>query len=570
MKIARLIALMAMMFHMVCLQAQNFVVRTQGVPVQVENILIQKDTLSGMVHQYLYFKIKNVDQVKKITEATYDADGVSKSMSFPNHGNYVINDFYGWMSPDEKWAVVYGSCEVLRPDNICNDPLYLANLSTGTAKLISVDNRSLHASSTKDINQPVSGFNAQSGYFISVDSKGLHGWDAATCKETWKMSLKEIKEAQQMPGTDYAYVIYEYKRAQEAIIVVQTSTGAKVYEHNTGTYNISAYYDAPGNSLYYKCPMESYCKKISTATFTEEKTFFNNIIPFDEISFYGNRKWVRFSNGADNVMFNTTTGDRLNWTTKIIDYNYFGANSNGEESVPFYVSEYMIYHSDEFWFVINKKTGNFIYENKFGNSLSKFGIYKDSIFETGITASSNLYDKSLLSRGFTEDGKARLVERMAKLSPKVVNSNFLNLLDPLTLETKERIVRAMKKNIAGWAFVEVPSEASADPQTVVVLIRSYPAGTYCVPMVMQKVSAGINLSVSYACVYVQVTTSSLHTRDEIVEAAKQVRLKEYGAKMNGYNDYDVMFFNRTCNDCKDLVNAKYLLSDFQVTFTTLP
>ncbi len=570
MKATRFIALVVIMTNVVFLQAQNYFVRTQGVPIQMENILLQKDTLRDTQHKYLYFKIKNVDQVKKVTEAAYDADGQSKTMIFPNHGNYVINDFYGWMSPDKKWAVVYGSCEVLQPDNICNDPVYLANLSTGTARLISVDNRSLHASSIKDLKQPVSGFNANSGHCISIDSKGLHGWDAVNGKETWKMALKEIKEAQQVPGTDYAYVIYEYKRAQEAIIVVQTSTGAKVYEHNTGTYNISASFDAPGNALYYKCPMESYCKRISMTTFTEEKTFYNNIIPFEEISFYGNRKWVRFSNGADNVMFNTETGDRLNWTTKVIDYSYLGANSTGEESVPFYESEYMIYHSNEFWLVINKKTGHFIYENKFGNSLSKFAIYQDSIFETGITSTSNLYDKGLLAKGFTEEGKAILVERMAKLCPKVVNANFLNLLDPLTLETKDRIVRALKKNIAGWAFVETPSENDVDSKTVAVLVKSYPAGTYCVPLVMQKVSSGINLSVSYACIYVQVNTESPHTRDEIVAAAKQVRLKEYGDKMNGYNDYDVMFFNRTCNDCKDLVNAKYLLSDFQVTFTTLP
>ncbi len=559
-----------MMINVVFLHAQSYTIRTKGVPAEANKILVLKDTIKDLEHKYLYFKITNVDQTKKMTTATYNVDGVSKTMSFPNHQNFTINDFYGWMSADKKWAIVYGSCEVLQPDNIVNDPIYLANLNTGTACLISVDNRSLHASPTKNLKQPVSGFNAKSEYCVSIDSKGIHGWETANCKEIWKMNLKDVKEVQQLPGTDYACIIYQYKRAQEAIIIVQTSTGKKVYEHSTGSYYISAYFDGPGNSLYYKCSMMSYCKKISMSTFSEERTFNNNIIPFNEISFYGGRKWVRFSDGEYNVLFNTQTGDRLNWSSKIINYNYFGANSNGEESIPFYASEYMIYHSEEFWIVLNKNTGHFIYENKFGNSLNKFTIYKDSVFETEINSSSSLYDKKLLSAGFTEEGKAVLVERMAKLCPKVVNSNFLNLLDPLTLEAKEKIVKAMKMNIAGWAFVETPSETVTEPKSTKVTEKSYAAGTYCVPMVMQKVNKGINYSISYACIYAQVTTTSQHTRDEIVSAAKQVKLKEYGSKMNGYSDYDIMFFEKTCNDCKDLINAKYSLSDFQVTFTTLP
>lgn len=557
------------MINVVFLHAQSYTIRAKGVPAEANNILVLKDTIKDLEHKYLYFKITNVDQTKKMTIATYNVDGMSKTMSFPNHQNFIINDFYGWMSIDKKWAIVYGSCEVLQPDNIINDPIYLANLSTGTACLISVDNRSLYASPTKNLKQPVSGFNAKSEYCISVDNKGIHGWEAVNCKEIWKMNLKDVKEVQQLPGTDYTCIIYQYKRAQEAIIIVQTSTGKKVYEHNTGSYYVSAYYDGPGNSLYFKCSMMSYCKKISMNTFSEERTFYNNIIPFNEISFYGGRKWVRFSDGEYNVLFNTQNGDRLNWSSKIINYNYFGANSNGEESIPFYASEYMIYNSDEFWIVLNKNTGHFIYENKYGNSLSKFTIYKDSVFETEINSSRSLYDKKLLSKGFTEDGKAVLVERMAKLCPKVVNSNFLYLLDPLMLETKERIVKAMKKNIAGWAFVDTPSENVTEPKSTKVTAKSYAAGTYCVPMVLQKVSTGINYSISYACIYAQVTTTSQHTRDEIVSAAKQVKLKEYGSKMNGYSDYDIMFFEKTCNDCKEMINAKYLLSDFQVIFTTL-
>lgn len=565
----RLLINMVIILNVVCLQAQNYVVRNKGIPINVENILQQEDNLKSKGHDYLSFKIKNVDQAKKITEASYDVDGQTFTMTFPNHGNFTIDGIYGFMSPDKKWAIAYGSCEVLVPANICNDPIYLANLATGNAQLISVDNHEVNFGK-KDLDWPVAGFNATSAHFISVDNKGLHGWDAINGKEIWKISIKDIKKIEQMTGTDYAYVIFQYKRAQEGIMVIQTSTGKKVFEDKTGTYNISAYYDAPGNSLYYKCPMESYCKKISMITFNLEKTFYNNIIPFDNISFYGNRKWVRFSNGTDNVMFNTETGDRLNWSSKMANYSFMGANGNGEESIPFYESEFMIYHSDEFWLAINRKTGHFLYENKFGNSLTKFAVYKDSIFESEITASSNLYDKTLLSKGFTEDGKGRLVERMAKCCPKIVNANFLNLLDPLMLETKDRIVTAMKKNIAGWAFVHDPTETSTNQKVVVNVVKSYPAGVYCVPMLMQKVSTGLALSVSYACIYVQVTTNSPHTRDEIVTAAKQVRLKEYSTRLNGYNDYEMMFFEKACNDCKDMVNVKYSLSDFQVTFTTLP
>ncbi len=566
----KLIAILALVVNTLALQAQNFVVRIKGVPVEVENILTQKDSLKENNHQYLYFKIKNIDQAKKITETTFDFNNQTMTIFFPNFENYVIRDLYGWASPDSKWAIVYGDCEVIQPDNICNDPIYLVNLSTGVSRLISVDNRSLHGSPTKDLERPVSGFNLKSEHCVSIDSKGLHGWDAATGKEIWKKNIRETKEVYQMPGTDNIYVIYEYKRAQECIMVVQTSTGKILYEDKTGTYNIKCYYDEVGNSLYYKCPMESYCKKISMNTYTVEKTFYNNIIPFDEISFYGNRKWVRFSNGTDNVMFNTVTGERLNWSNKMANYSFIGVNSDGEESVPFYVSEFMLYYSDEFWFILNRKTGHFFYENKFGNTLNKFTIYKDSLFVTDFIASHELYDKALLSHGFTEDGKARLVERMAKLYPKIVNSNFLYLLDPLTLDTKDRIVKAMKKNIAGWAFVDEPLDNNTNQKEVKKLVISYPAGVYCIPIVMRKESTGIGYSVSYACIYVQVTTNSPHNRDEIIIAAKQVILKEYSTKLNGYNDYDVMFFDKSCTECKDLVNAKYLLSDFQVTFTTLP
>jgi hypothetical protein len=94
---------------------------------------------------------------------------------------------------------------------------------------------------------------------------------------------------------------------------------------------------------------------------------------------------------------------------------------------------------------------------------------------------------------------------------------------------------------------------------------TFPAGEYCVPVVYKTDKTS---SISYSCLYVNVTTTKNQTYKEIVNAARNYIKSEF--KLNKGNvEQETLVLERNCQNCKKIIEAKYVLSDFQVLYTTL-
>ena len=104
---------------------------------------------------------------------------------------------------------------------------------------------------------------------------------------------------------------------------------------------------------------------------------------------------------------------------------------------------------------------------------------------------------------------------------------------------------------------------------VVSATENLTPGTYCVAFVMEKQSSGIGtLSTSYACRYIQIESTKTATDTELASAARDYIATRYGSSGDGYKEKEVFFFKKVCNDCKDAINAKYVVSDFMVDYMT--